>query len=133
MSRVVRVTRSREDPRTWIIALDCQHTVTFVGTGRPTRRIHACQACIAQQREIAAITVPACARCGDSYCHPCPRCGTCSAPGCACQPPATIALGFEGTCESCHRQIYAGETIRSWPDHDDDVVTHVVCRPRAQA
>lgn len=70
-----------------------------------------------------------CAKCGDSYCDPCPRCGVCGS--CDCKPATTTAIGVEGACEECGERVQAGQPIAVYAD---DVVVHERCpRPRAQA
>lgn len=56
MSRVIGVKQSPIDERRWLLALDCGHVATVASSsklpsrGRPKRRIHACDECIAERQ-----------------------------------------------------------------------------------
>jgi hypothetical protein len=53
VSRVIRIVQSPRDQRTWTLELDCGHRAEVtsasknVTRGKPKRRIHACETCLA--------------------------------------------------------------------------------------
>jgi hypothetical protein len=70
-----------------------------------------------------------CKSCRDSYCEPCPGCGSCSSVFCDCKPPVSTAFADEGYCDSCRLPIREGDPIYRW----EDALTHALCPTRAQA